>query len=1239
MAARIALASLMAKQRGARFCIHLQPRRRNRGSTSSGNYHPLAEAKPSRWRPRSILTVAALLVFGGALRSFALDPAKTVYQYNCQTWTRREGLPANSINAITQTRDGYLWLGTSKGLVRFDGLEFKAFSLPDHIQFRSQVISSLSSSKDGGLWFGISVGSFGYCDGQSIFPVKNVGWVDRSMDVRSIQEDRQGVVWVAAQTGMGRLVNPPAGETSFIGELNDGMTAYNDSRGRVWVGTVRHGLYYWQDGKVRAFPDDSLKENIIFAVAEDLSGQIWVGTENGLRCYGSDFRRKEMGDSFGDIRCLLVDRNGVLWMGTSANGLVCYKDGRFASLKKGEGLANNSVTALWEDREGSLWIGTSDGLSQLTDLKLPIYSSTEGLIGGSAHAVCASQKGGLWVAISGGISWLDGRRVRNYTAEQGLPNPYIKRVFEAKNGDIYLTDGDLAVEILAGDKIVTRHTNSAMPVALAEDAQGVVVSVVSNLFRVSRDQFAPYAFKHGQEPLFAWIYNLAPGRDGSLWVATVNGIFRVKDGTWQQWSVAEGLSWSKVHWVFEDSDGTVWAGLPTGMARLKENRIRNITRADGLFDDFIFAIVPDDLGYFWVDSMRGFFRVRRQSLNDFCDGKISRVQCEAYAGLETVKTIDKTDQEWSGCKTRDGRIWFPSSQGAVMIDPANLQANPTPPLVYIRRVYANGIELTNRPVSVARPGKGNLEFQYTALSYVAPQKVRFQCQLEGYDRDWIESGTRRSAFYTNLKPGKYRFRVIACNADGVWSPVGDSFAVELQPHIYQTLWFYLAGAGLGVAGLWGIYTWRIGRLRQRHLAMLAAQNLLEAKVEARTIELEAQKQQLKNEMEERKKLEEQLVQSQKMDAIGRLAGGIAHDFNNILTIIQGYAQILNTRENLDPEMIEELKQIIQAAHRASNLTRQLLTFSRKQVIQSAVLDLNKVTGNLAKMLQRIIGEDILLQCHFFPNPLLVQADEDMIGQILMNLAVNARDAMPGGGRLAVTLSTLRLDAAAATGRSPGARAGEFVCLNVSDTGCGISPENLPRIFEPFFTTKTVEQGTGLGLSTVYGIVKQHGGWIEVSSKLQTGTKFDIFLPRISAGTVAETGARKAKAVGGTETILLVEDEPPVRQLARTILQKHGYQVIEAASGVDALSVWGQHAAKIDLLLTDIIMPQGISGRELAHRLRAERSGLKVVFVSGYSPDSMEIGAELNATTLFLQKPYVPEQLLRSLRQILDNHGS
>jgi signal transduction histidine kinase/DNA-binding response OmpR family regulator len=386
---------------------------------------------------------------------------------------------------------------------------------------------------------------------------------------------------------------------------------------------------------------------------------------------------------------------------------------------------------------------------------------------------------------------------------------------------------------------------------------------------------------------------------------------------------------------------------------------------------------------------------------------------------------------------------------------------------------------------------------------------------------------------------------------------------------------------------------------------------------------------------ERKQLQERFLQSQKMEAIGHLAGGVAHDFNNILTVIQGYAQILKLKPGLDGETLEALEQVTQASERAASLTRQLLAFSRKQILQARPLDLNQVLTRLEKMLRRIIGEDITLLCELSAEPAAVVADEDMLAQILMNLACNARDAMRHGGRLALSTEVLALSAAAAQ-QSPEARSGEFVCLRVKDTGCGIAPEHLPRIFEPFFTTKELGHGTGLGLCTVYGIVKQHHGWIEVASRPGAGATFSIFLPRVPLPAGASNPDRpQAETAPGRETILLVEDEAPVRSLTRDCLQRLGYRVIEAASGVEALLLWDQQAAMIDLLLTDMVLPNGINGSELATRLRARQPGLPVLCVSGHCATEGRPIHDLVRNAAFLHKPFSPQTLSRAVRDCLD----
>ena len=384
-------------------------------------------------------------------------------------------------------------------------------------------------------------------------------------------------------------------------------------------------------------------------------------------------------------------------------------------------------------------------------------------------------------------------------------------------------------------------------------------------------------------------------------------------------------------------------------------------------------------------------------------------------------------------------------------------------------------------------------------------------------------------------------------------------------------------------------------------------------------------------------LEAQFRHVQKLESVGQLAAGVAHDFNNILTVIQGYAECLLSQSHHDAGTQGALKQISGAARRAAALTRQLLMFSRKQVIQTKVLDLNSVLQNLANMLLRLLGEDIALECAYAPNLPQIEADTGMLEQVVMNLAVNSRDAMPKGGKLFIQTSEVLIDETYA-GLHPEARPGKFACLTVTDNGCGMDEKTLDRIFEPFFSTKEVGKGTGLGLATVYGIVKQHQGWIEVASKVEAGTTFKIYFPEAETTPEEEADAESSAAEpvsGGQETILVVEDEPVLRQLVCEVLQQYQYRVLTAASGVEALRVWEEYKGKVDLVLTDMVMPEGMTGRELALQLRRRKPGLKVIYSSGYSPETMG-RSHSQGDTAFLSKPYLPPQLARAVRECLDN---
>ena len=387
---------------------------------------------------------------------------------------------------------------------------------------------------------------------------------------------------------------------------------------------------------------------------------------------------------------------------------------------------------------------------------------------------------------------------------------------------------------------------------------------------------------------------------------------------------------------------------------------------------------------------------------------------------------------------------------------------------------------------------------------------------------------------------------------------------------------------------------------------------------------------------ERLNLEAQLRQAQKMEGFGQLAAGVAHDFNNILTIIQGHASRLRHTNGLQPQIGASVEQVTIAADRAANLTRQLLTFCRKQAMLPKVMDLNETVNHVSTMLERIVGEDVAVEVKLGKDLPFISADSGMMELIIINLACNSRDAMPKGGSLRIGTSSINITAAY-TQQQPKATAGRHVCLTVTDTGCGMSPETLRRVFEPFFTTKDVGKGTGLGLATVYGIVDQHRGWIEVTSEQGKGTTFKIFLPETD-----EKAAKPAQTAGqpgvhrGKETILLVEDELALRELARFVLEDYEYRVLEAGSGVQALKVWEQHKNEIDMLLTDMVMPEGMTGRELAERLQAERPDIKVLYSSGYSPDVVGGCFKLPANSFFLAKPYQPPKLAQAVRECLDN---
>ena len=384
---------------------------------------------------------------------------------------------------------------------------------------------------------------------------------------------------------------------------------------------------------------------------------------------------------------------------------------------------------------------------------------------------------------------------------------------------------------------------------------------------------------------------------------------------------------------------------------------------------------------------------------------------------------------------------------------------------------------------------------------------------------------------------------------------------------------------------------------------------------------------------DRRNLEGQFLQSQKMESVGQLSAGIAHDFNNLLTIIHGQLGLIETA-GVENTMVNEcLAHLTGAARRASELTRQLLTFSARHKIQRESFEVNDLISNLIKLVYRLVGESVVVSFKPSPCDTTINGDKSMIEQVLMNLVVNARDAMPMGGKISIEATVREIGVEESVGR--GVKSGEYVEIQVTDTGTGIDENVLPRIFDPFFTTKEVGKGTGLGLATVYSIVKQHHGWIDVTSETGQGTKFRVMLPSLFESAPKATNRLADSLAGGTETLLLVEDEPVLLGLMTSILSRFGYRILEAGDGPAAMEIWEKENGNIDLLLTDLVMPNGMNGRELGEELLQRQPGLKVIYTSGYSMEVVEHHLNLTAGVNFLPKPYKPGMLVKMVRSCLD----
>jgi ligand-binding sensor domain-containing protein/signal transduction histidine kinase len=1043
---------------------------------------------PTHRRRRRIIGLAAfVLIVKGAPVTEALDPRRVITQYAHEVWQMEQGLPSNSIRAILQTRDGYLWLGTDNGLVRFDGVQFTVFDKKNAAALVSNGITALLEDRHGALWIGTSGGLIRFKDGKWTAYTRRDGLSDNQ--VRSLGQDREGNLWIGTETGgvnrfrEGKFTVYRQSEGLAYNRVN---VIYEDRRGALWIGTMG-GLSRFQDGRFTSYTTtEGLPHKNVGAISEDREGNLWVGTDGGLVRFrdGKFSLVSKESHSTRSLRAMIHDREGNLWVGTYGGGVYRFSRGAWSRLTVKEGLSDDRVLSLYEDREGSLWVGTQGGLNRLKDTRVTAYTTREGLPDHWVHSVLEDRTGNLWIGTRRGLArWTEGM-LTTYTTADGLPSNVIRALYEDRKGNLWIgTDGGGLARWRDGRFAVYGKKQGLMSdrvYALYEDRSGTlwIGTYGQGLYQLKDGRFIGFSLEEGglrrvgpgMGPPRGFVRVIYEDRQGALWIGTRRGLYRLKEGNDTFYTTRDGLSPGELVTSFhEDEDGTVWIGTyGGGLNRFRDGRFTVYTTDHGLPDNTIYQILDDGRGNLWMSSNRGIFRISKKELNDCARGQIASVVSVVYGTADGMKSAEcNGGNQSAGCKTRDRRLWFPTTKGVVVVDPANIRTNALPPPVAIEQVIVDKKSIAPDGRAEAPPGRGELEVRYTALSLLDPSKVRFKYRLEGYDENWVEAGSRRIAYYTNIPPGRYRFRVIACNNDGVWNDAGAHVEFTLAPHFYQTRVFsVLVGVFLIALGP-SIYLLRVRQLKAR-------QRELETLVAARTKGLTELNRTLEQRVQEGIR---KLAESERMAAYGEVVAGVAHEVRNPLFALQAVAYVIGRECGTHPKVQTQVNLLERETKRLTRLMNDLLEFARPRELLPVRTDPRELLREAVETYRaehpgaspEIVVEDS-------SNLPPIHVDRTRLVQIIVNLIANA--ATHAQGVTKVTLSV----AVESDGQ---------VCLRVHDDGAGIPPEILPRIFEPFFTTG---KGSGLGLAIARRLVTEHGGTIRVESEPGKGTVFTICLP-------------------------------------------------------------------------------------------------------------------------------------------------